>query len=39
MTMVGQIEKSTQAHVVGPFRNRLNYNYLGSKIDFVILTP
>ena len=33
MSTVGQIEKRTQARVVALFRNRLNYDYLGDKID------
>ena len=33
MTTVGQIEKKTQARVVALFRERLGYDYLGSRID------
>ncbi len=33
MSTVGQIEKKTQARVVALFRERLNYDYLGNRID------
>ncbi|PWB59484.1 MAG: restriction endonuclease subunit R, partial [Nitrosomonadales bacterium] len=33
MSGVGQIERKTQARVVALFRNRLNYDYLGNRID------
>ena len=35
MSTVGQIEKKTQARVVALFRERLNYDYLGNRIDRV----
>ena len=35
MSTVGQIEKRTQARVVALFRERLNYDYLGNRIDRV----
>jgi type I restriction enzyme, R subunit len=34
MSIVGQIEKRTQARVVALFRKRLNYDYLGDRTDF-----
>ena len=33
MTLVGQIEKRTQKRVVALFRDRLDYEYLGNRID------
>jgi hypothetical protein len=33
MTVIGQIEKKTKARVVALFRDRLQYDYLGSMID------
>ena len=35
MSTVGQIEKKTQARVVALFRERLNYDYLGNRLDRV----
>lgn len=33
MDSVGQIEKKTQARVISLFQDRLDYEYLGNRID------